>query len=744
MPKPISALFLAAILAPGCAHEAAAPAPQTAPAAIAASDWTPGPRPDYPATVMGLDKDRLHGVDVNDPYRWLEKENAPEVQTWMAAQNGLARSQLDKLPGRDALANRFKELYYLDTLGVPQHRGNRYFYNRRHATKEKAIIYWKEGKGGLERVLLDPNTWSTDGSQALGTYRVSWDGKTVAYTVKQNNSDEATLYVMDVATGKKRAKDVIPGAKYAQPSWTPRGDGFYYTWIPTDPKIPTSERPGYAEVRFHKLGDDPAKDAVVRERTGDPKTFLWGNLSRDGRWLLVTIQHGWAASDVYFRDMRKRGASVSKGDWKPLAVGEKAIFNVAVWKDQFYVTTNHKAPRWQMLKVDPTKPAMNQWQTIVPENKDATLDDFGIVGGKLALSYIKDAATNLEIRELDGKMVRQVPLPAIGSAFGPSGNPDEDEAYFAFTSFTFPTEIYETSISTGKTTLWHRLSVPVDPAPYQVEQLFATSRDGTKVPLFVVHRKDLKKDGSNPTLLYGYGGFQVALTPTFNPGIFPWLERGGLYVMANLRGGSEYGESWHEQGMMLKKQNVFDDFIAVAEHLIRQGYTRPERLAIQGGSNGGLLVGAAVTQRPDLFRAAVCAVPLLDMVRYHLYGSGKTWISEYGSAEDPEQFKALLAYSPYHRVKAGVRYPSVLMLSADSDDRVDPMHARKFTAALQAASKGGPVLLRLEKNAGHGGADMVKSQVEKATDTFSFLWKELGGGAPASTVGAKGESKPAG
>jgi prolyl oligopeptidase len=676
----------------------------------------------YPATRKGGGAEVLHGVAVPDPYRWLEDEKSPEVKAWMAAQDQLARAELAKLPGRDAIAARLRELFYVDALGVPHHYGNRYFYSRRHADKEKAIVYWKEGKKGQDKVLLDPNTWSADGSSSLGGWSVSWDGKTVAYTMKKNNSDEATMYVIDVASGKQSTVDVIEGAKYAHAAWTPSGDGFYYTLLPTDKAIPTADRPGFAEVRFHKLGDDPRSDRLVRERTGDAKMFVSAELSRDGRWLVCTVQRGWSATDVYFQDLHDRKAP---GVWRPLAVGKDAIYSVTAWKGQFYVHTNEGASRWKVMRVDPAHPGRDRWVDLVAEHKDATLESISIVGGKLSLGYLRDVVSLLELRELDGSKPRAVKLPAVGSASVLIGQPDEDEAYFVFTSFTYPSEIHEVSVKKNEPRLFSRVKVPVDPSKYAVEQVFFTSKDGTRVPMFIVRPLDLKRDGSAPVLLTGYGGFQAAMTPSFRSSIYPWLERGGVFAVPNLRGGSEYGEEWHRGGMKHNKQNVFDDFIAAAEFLVREGYTRPSKLVIQGASNGGLLVGAAMVQRPELFRVVLCGVPLLDMVRYHLFGSGKTWIEEYGSAEDAADFKALFAYSPYHHVQAGTKYPSMLMLSADSDDRVDPMHARKFAALIQERSTGGPALLRIERNAGHGGADLIKAAVEKGADEMAFALSQI-------------------
>ncbi len=703
---------------------ASTPEPMPAPPPPAVKAEAPMTPLLYPATRAVDVKDTLHGVVVEDPYRWLEQEKEPEVQSWMKAQDALTRGWLAKLPVREELQKRLKELYYVDVLSAPLRRGNRWFFTRRHADKEKVVVYFREGKDGKEQVLLDPNQWSKDGTVSLGTWVPSWDGKSVAFTQKENNSDEATLYVLDVATLKRSEVDVIPGAKYAHPSWTPKGDGFYYTWLPTDPKIPVMDRPGHAEVRFHQLGTKPDADVLVHEKTGDPTKFIGAEVDRDGRWLVLTVSHGWSSTDVKYKDLKAK-----KPKWIDLAKDQGAIFSVTGHKDRLYVHTNYDAAKWRLLEVDPRKAKPNDprtWRELVPEDAEATLDGVALVGGHFALGYLRNAAGELAIHSLDGKRVRKVELPGVGSVLGPIGNPEDDEAYYSFESFTTPRHVFAYSVKEGKSSLFSKVELPVDPSPYTVEQVWYTSKDGVRISMFVVHRKDLKKDGTTPTYLTGYGGFLISETPSFNSGIFPWLERGGIFALPNLRGGGEYGEGWHQNGMLLKKQNTFDDFIGAAEFLIKEGYTSPEKLAIAGGSNGGLLVGAAMTQRPELFRAVVCAVPLLDMVRYHLFGSGKTWISEYGSAEDPKQFAAIHAYSPYHHVKPGTRYPALLMDAADADDRVDPMHARKFVAAVQAASTAGPTLLRIEPNAGHGGADLVKQAVTRGADKWAFVLHELG------------------
>jgi prolyl oligopeptidase len=698
-------------------------APPPAPPPVAVPSALPRPVAtaiEYPATRRSDQIDTLHGVPVADPYRWLEDGKNDEVKKWADEQDAFARATLSKLPGREELATRMKELFYVEKAETPRHHGTRWFFPRRDKGKEKHTVYWREGKDGPEKVLLDPNTWSQDGSVSLGVWNVSWDGKRVAYAVKGNNSDESTLHVMDVASGTRSDVDVIEGTKYAWPSWTAGGDAFYYTWLPPVGTVPTADRPGYAEVRLHKLGESPAKDRIVHEKTGDPKSFLRAEVSKSGRYVVLTTEHGWTHYDVEFMDLR-----APKPAWRPLSVGTDALYQVEVDTDRFFVRTNEGAPKYRVFKVDPAHPERDRWIEIVPERKDATLESVGLSGHRLALGYLKDVVSSVEIHDLAGKLVRTLDLPTLGTASAVSGNADDDLAYYSFQSFTYPTEIFETSIKTGKTSTWYKLKVPVDASKYAVEQLFATSKDGTRVPFFVVHAKDLVKDGSTRTMLYGYGGFQLAQTPYFSTQVFPWLEHGGMWVSTNLRGGSEYGEEWHRHGMRHDKQNVFDDFVAVAEELIKQGFTRPSRLGILGGSNGGLLVGAALTQRPELFTVALCSVPLLDMVRFHLYGSGKTWIDEYGSPDDREDFNALYEYSPYHHVKAGTKYPATLLLSADSDDRVDPMHARKFAAMLQASSAGGPVLLRIEKHSGHGGADLVRSQVEKIADEYAFALAQM-------------------
>lgn len=712
--------FLALALFIGCAgphsEELATPPPVAAAPA-------PGPKPGraYPAAPAQPLSEEVFGQAVQDPYRWLEDVKSPEVRTWMDAEDKLARDELAKLPGRDAVAARLRELLYVETVTAPTRRGNRFFYSRRRADQEKSVTYFREGEQGKEQVLIDPNALSPDGSISLHGSVTTLDGKSVLYSLHKNNADYGTLHVMDVSTRKVSSIDTIDNVRGAG-SWTPKGDGFYYSHYPTREGLSEADRLGESVVRFHKLGTDPHQDPVIHEKTGDPKRVMSASISRDGHWLVLFISKGTSANDIYYRDMRKPG-----GSWLPLAVSDSMkSFSVIAWKDRFYVRTNDGADNYHLYKVDPRHPDRASWKEIVPEDTRAVLEGTTIVGNRLSLVYLRDVKNEIELRSLDGAPVRKVPLPGIGSTSGIFGDPEQDDAYFTFSSFISPPNIYKTSIKKGGTSVWFSLKVPIDPAPYEIEQLWFTSKDGTRVPMFVVHRKDMPKDGSTPFLLTGYGGFNLPSLPGYLGTIYPWLEAGGGYALANMRGGGEFGESWHQAGMKDRKQNVFDDFIGAAEHLVKIGYTSQERLAIRGGSNGGLLVGAAMTQRPDLFRAVICQVPLLDMVRYHRFGLGKLWIPEYGSAENEADFKVLYGYSPYHHVTPGTQYPALLMLSADSDDRVDPVHARKMVAALQAASSSDrPIWLRIEHNASHGGADLVKQSVEQSADAYAFLMREL-------------------
>ncbi|WP_394844152.1 prolyl oligopeptidase family serine peptidase [Pendulispora brunnea] len=674
---------------------------------------------------MDNTRDVLFGTTVEDPYRWLEDGASPEVTRWIAEQDEFARARLAGLPERAAIAARMKELSYVESVESPVKRGNRYFWWKRGPKQEKKVFYWKEGPDGAEHVLLDPNTWSTNGNLSLVDVFVSWDGNWAAYNTSTNNNDVTTLRLIGVRTGKRSEIDTIEGTQFGPISWNVTNDGFYYRFTPKDAAVPASEQMGTAELRFHRLGNDPKHDRLVHARTGDPNAFLYGASTQDGHWLFAYISRNWSSNDAYIQDLRKPGGFTS------LAVGAKAQYDLKEYRDRIYILTNEGAPHSRVFVADPARPVRAAWKEIVPERSDAALDSMEIIGGKLVLGYLKDATSRLEVHELDGTLTREISLPELGHATV-SGSAEDPVAYVQFESFTHPREIFETNVRTGETKSWYRSKVPVSPERFVVEQVWYPSKDGTRIPMFLIHAKDLRKDGTAPVYLYGYGGFNVSVTPSFNASFFPWLERGGVVALPNLRGGGEFGEPWHRAGMLHSKQNVFDDFYGAAEYLIREGYTRPEKMMARGGSNGGLLVGAAITQRPDLFRVVLCEVPILDMLRFDSTPAGKLAAEEYGSPKKADDFRALFAYSPYHHVIVGKRYPSTLVLSADSDDRVDPMHARKFVAAMQARSAGGPVFLRVERNAGHLGADLVGASVERIADMEAFALSELARPMPAA------------
>ena len=729
MAKTSALAVLAALCA--CGEPASDAAPSSPPSL---NPQTCSERP--PATRRDDIVDDLHGARVADPYRWLEDVADPDVRGWMRAQDQYAREQLAALPGQDALRRRFAELLYVDAVSAPVRRGGRVFYTRRHRDREKPVYYVKDGDDGEERVLIDPNTLSPDGSVSVHGIFPSRDGRLVAYKLSRNNADASILQIRDLEAGHDLA-DMIDNARYASPSWTPDGRGFYYVWLPPDPAIPPAELPGHAEVRYHRIGEPGQADRVLAPATGDASRFVGVHLSRDGAWLFINHQHGWNRTDLYFKDMSAETGPEDQAPteidlhadlhappgFRPLIAGQPAIYDVIAWRGAFYVHTDDGAPRYRVFKVDPARPARADWQEIVAQQA-ATLEGAQIVGDRLVLSYLRDAHSELAIHDLAGAPLGRIDLPGLGTTSGLIGEPDDPRAYYHYTSFTQPDQIYETDLHRGESRLWREVDVPVDTTRFAVEQVRYASKDGTQVSMFIVRRRDLALDGRRPTILYGYGGFNVSLTPTFSARAVAWVEQGGVYAVPNLRGGGEYGEDWHRAGMREHKQNAFDDFAAAAEWLIAHRSTDAAHLAVYGGSNGGLLVGATMTQRPELVRAVVCAVPLLDMVRYTKFGAGRTWIPEYGDPDIAAEFAWLYAYSPYHHVPEDRSLPALLMLAADSDDRVDPMHARKFTAAVQHTSDR-PAWLRVEVNAGHGGADMTQQTIARESDALAFLQREL-------------------
>ncbi len=677
----------------------------------------------------------IHGVPVADPYRWLEKADTPEVKAWTDAQNAFMRKALDAYPGRKALEARLWQLYETGSLGIPEVRGGgarRYFYLRRDGKQNQPVLYVRDGVEGADRALVDVNALTTDGTRALDWWFPSDDGKRVAYGVSPDGDEKSTLRVHDVATGQD-LPDTITRTRACSLAWRPDGKGFYYTRYPARGVFPPGEEEYHRSVYYHALGTDPEKDAKVFGAGRDLKDWPSVKLSSDGRWLAIEVGQGWAKSEVYVIDTRAGGKGAPKAI--PIVEGKNALFNVIdVVGDRLYLHTNEGAPRYRLYTVDLRKPGTDRaaWREVIPQSDDI-LENVTLSAGRIAALYLKDASSRVRLFAADGKPIRELPLPGIGTVSGLHGRWESPELFHDFVSFLTPTAIHRHDLGaaggsgSGAGVVWRRLAAPVDAAAYEVQQQRFSSRDGTSVPLFLVHKKGLPRDGKNPTLLYGYGGFNISLTPAFATALIPFLEKGGVYAVANLRGGAEYGETWHQAGMLSRKQNTFDDFVAAAQHLITTKVTSRERLAVSGRSNGGLLIGAAVTQRPDLFRAAVCGVPLLDMIRYHKFRIAQLWIPEYGSADDPEQFKWLYAYSPYHRVKDGGEYPAMLIFTAESDSRVDPMHARKMTARLQAATASRrPVLLRLETKAGHGAGKPLAKVIAQVADEWSFLLTELG------------------
>jgi prolyl oligopeptidase len=681
---------------------------------------SPHPKRPYPATRVAPTRDTLHGVAIEDPYRWLESVDAAEVRAWIDVQNGLTRSTLDALPSRAAIHERLRELLAIGTLSTPSVRGHRYFYSRREGEQNQPILYVRDGVDGPDRVLVDPNQLSGDGTVALDWYFPSRDGKRLAYGTSASGSEQSTLRLLDADSGQ-HLPDVIPYTRACSVAWKPDASGFYYTRYPTPATVPAGEENYHRHVFYHAVGTDSAQDAAVFGAGRSPQDWPNVDIAPDGRWLLVTVSQGWTKSEMYLRDL-----SAPDSPFVTVVEGVDALFGGDMQNDRLYIRTNLDAPRYRLLAADPHRPQREHWQEIIPE-RDAVLENISVIAGRLFAHSLRDATSRLDVFTLDGKPLEPIELPTLGSLTGLGGEWNGREAFFGFTSFTIPPAVYRLDLPSGKPSVWQRVEAPIDPSRYAIRQIRYRSKDGTEVPMFLLHRRGLELDGNRPTVLYGYGGFNHSLTPAFMRTLPLWLEHGGVYAIANLRGGGEYGEAWHRGGMLGNKQNVFDDFIAAGEWLVENKITNRDRLAILGGSNGGLLVGAALTQRPDLFRAVVCAVPLLDMLRYQNFRIAKLWIPEYGSADDAEQFRWLYAYSPYHRVRPGVSYPAVLLTTAESDSRVDPMHALKMAARLQASTAcDRPVLLRVESKAGHGAGKPLTKVVDEQTDVWSFLFWQLG------------------
>ena len=672
--------------------------------------------------------ENFHGTKFVDKYRWLEDGGSAETQKWVAAEMQYARSVLDPLPGREAIHKRLTELLSTGEIGVPKMAGRFYFYTRRDGMQNQPGLYVREGVDGKDRVLVDVNRLSAAGTVALDWFFPSENGRYVAYGTSGSGSEMSTLHVIETKSGEL-LPDTIDRTRAASSAWEHDNAGFNYTRYPKTGDVPAGQERYNKHIFYHELGTDPETDAPIFGEGRDPNDRPEVSLDNDGRLLLITEWQGWTTTEVFLMDLKARRAPTR------ITTGKNFIYRATVYNGRLYILSNEDAPRFRMFAAEAGDYEREDWKEIIPET-NAVLRDAHVWGGKIFAQYEQNASSQLRIFDIQGHNAHDIALPGIGSVTEASGKWNHDEAFFSFESFTFPPTIYGYDFQGGAVSQWAKIPAPaIDPAAYEVKQEWCKSKDGTRVPMFLVSKKGLKKDGHNPTLLTGYGGFDISLTPVFHADTFLWLEHGGIYVVANLRGGGEFGEDWHRAGMLDKKQNVFDDMIAAAEYLISEKYTDSNHLAIQGGSNGGLLMGAMITQRPELFRAVVCAVPLLDMVHYQEFQIARLWVPEYGSAEIPEQFKWLYAYSPYHHVKTGVEYPATLFMSGDTDTRVDPMHARKMTALLQASAKNGenrtrPILLRVETKAGHGMGTPVGKRVEELTDQWAFLfWQIEAGGS---------------
>ena len=666
----------------------------------------------------------VQGHKIVDPYRWLEDANSPETEKWVNDENAHTRKMIEPLSGREQLRKRLGELLSIGSMTAPQIGGSYYFYTKREGSQNQPVLLVREGLHGNDRTLVDVNQLAADGTVALDWWQPSEDGKYVAYGTSPSGSEDSTLHIVETATGKLLS-DTIPRARAASIAWKLDNSGLYYTRYPKKGEVPEGQDVYNRHVFYHDLDTDPAKDRLIFGEGRDPEDWPNVQLSNDGRWLLIDVEQGWTKTELYLQDLKAGTAAVR------ITEGKEFLYGGEIYQGRIFITTNEDAPRFHMFAVDASAPARANWKEIIPQT-DAILRGETIVNGELFTQYEQNANSQLKLFTTDGKLLGDVALPAIGTVSGIGGKWDRKEVFFLFESYTIPDSVYQVNLETRGTSLWDKVKAPgIDPEKYEVKQVWFNSKDGTRVPMFVFNKKGLELNGKNPTMLTGYGGFNISLTPSFYGDRYVWLEHGGVYATANLRGGAEFGEDWHRAGMLGKKQNVFDDFIAAAEYLIAQKYTDKDHLAIRGGSNGGLLMGAALTQRPDLFRAVVCQVPLLDMLRYQNFQIAKLWVPEYGSSDDPEQFKWLYAYSPYHHVKPGEEYPAILFMTADSDSRVDPMHAKKMAALMQAEAANGrspdrPILLRVDTKAGHGAGKPIAKEIEDWTDIYSFVFWQLG------------------
>ncbi len=680
----------------------------------------------YPKTKRVDQIDNFFGTPVSDPFRWLEEDvrKSDEVRAWVDAQNQVTFAAIEKLPYRKEIESRLTELWDYEKYGVPFRRGDRFFYYKNDGLQNQSVLYKLETLDAKPEVLVDPNQWSADGTDAMGGMAFSDNGELMAYGIQKAGSDWRSWKVMEVESGRDLS-DELNWIKFGGVSWTKDSKGFYYSCYDAPKSGEKFQGLNLGQkVYYHKIGDNQKDDQLIHSNPENPKWGFLPSVTEDGRYLVITV---WQGTDdryrILYRDLESKNSDLTV----LIDNFENEYSFIGNEGSKFYFKSDFEAPKKCILVIDVNDPAKENWQVVVPEAEEA-MESAGIVGGYLILDYLKDAKTQIKLHDLNGKYEREVDFPGIGSAGGFGGRRDHTETFYSFSSFNQPPSIYRYDLKSGKSTLIRRAKVDFNPDDFEVKQVFYTSKDGTKVPMFIAHKKGLVLDGTNPTLLYAYGGFNISLTPSFSIQRLQWMEMGGVFAMPNLRGGGEYGKEWHKAGTKTKKQNVFDDFIAAGEYLIENKYTSSNNLGIQGGSNGGLLVGACMTQRPDLYGACLPAVGVMDMLRFHKFTAGRFWVDDYGCADESKQeFEALNAYSPYHNLVDGTSYPATMVTTADTDDRVVPGHSFKFAARLQEAHDGpNPVLIRIESKAGHGAGKPTAKIIEEVADQWAFLAKHLG------------------
>lgn len=686
-----------------------------------------GPTLDYPKARKTDHQDMYHGTAVADPYRWLEDDRSAETAEWVKAENKVTFDYLSQIPYRQQLQNRLEQVFNYPKYSAPIRKGEWFYFTKNDGLQNQSVTYRQKGLEGKPEVVIDPNKLSADGTTRLGAFSLSKDGKYAVVGFSKGGSDWQEYQVMDLTT-KQFLADKIEWVKVSGAAW--QGDGFYYSRYPKPAGSALAAKNENHQVFYHKLNTPQSADRLVYEDPQHPQRFHNARTTDDERFVLLSISDRGQGKDgnaLFFIDTQVlKSTQPTQNDFVPVVadITDSRYGVIDNEGDRLLILTNEKAPNSKVVAFDTKKKAFS---TVIPEKPEPIAEN-GVsgAGGKLFVEYSKDVTSRVQVFSYTGKAENEIQLPAIGSASGFGGEKDDMFIFYTFTSFTFPPTIYRYDIATRKSSVFRAPEVDFKPTDYETKQVFYTSKDGTKVPMFITYRKGLKLDGTNPTLLYGYGGFKISLPPSFSSLLIPFLEQGGVYAQANLRGGSEYGEKWHEQGMKAKKQNVFDDFIAAAEYLIAQKYTSPAKLAVRGGSNGGLLVGAVMNQRPDLFRVAIPQVGVMDMLRFHKFTIGWNWIADYGSSDNADEFKALYAYSPLHNLKAGINYPATLITTADHDDRVVPAHSFKYAATLQDVYKGpNPVLIRIDTNSGHGASN-TKKNIETTADIYSFILWNMG------------------